>query len=80
MKRFEHKLPRMTSPMRPSFFRKSGLPNYCGIRLTCQACGRDIKHDETRGIVGRMLVHLKAACIEEAGAAQVWLAHAETKT
>ena len=72
MKRFEHKLPRMTSPMRQSHFTEVGLPHKCGVRLTCQACGRDIKHDHKRGIVGRMLVHLQAGCIEEAGLRQVW--------
>ena len=71
MKRFEHKLPRMTSPMRVSRFTEVGLPHKCGIHLTCQACGRPIKHDHKRGIIGQMLVHLKHVCIEEAAYQQL---------
>ena len=71
MKRFERKLPRMTAPPQASRINDTFKPHFCSVRLTCQACGRDIKHDEKRGIVGRLLVHLKEECIEEAGALQL---------
>ena len=71
MKHYEPKLPRMTAPPQYSFIREGRKPHFCCIRLTCQACGRAIKQDDKRGIVGRMLVHLKAACIEEAGTSQL---------
>ena len=70
MKRFEHKLPRMTSPMRDSRFTEVGLPHRCGVRLTCNACGRDIKHDDKRGPMGWMLIHLNAKCVNEAALQQ----------
>ena len=71
MKHYEPKLPRMTAPPQASRFTAEFKPHYCCVRLTCQACGRPIKYDEKRGIIGQMLVHLKHVCIAEAGTSQL---------